>query len=83
MLSLIEGRLGKEALPENHTLVDWPIGYDDLEPYYDRVEWELGISGRGSNIIDGSGHCTAPNVTPPGPPGTMRVALPKSPGLIQ
>jgi gluconate 2-dehydrogenase alpha chain len=55
MLSLIEGRLGRKVLPENHTLVDWPVGYDDLEPYYDRVEWDLGISGRGSNIIDGSG----------------------------
>lgn len=28
------------------TLVDWPIGYDDLEPYYARVEREIGISGR-------------------------------------
>jgi choline dehydrogenase-like flavoprotein len=24
---------------------DWPIAYEDLEPYYDRVEWELGVSG--------------------------------------
>ena len=24
---------------------DWPIRYEDLEPYYDRVEKELGISG--------------------------------------
>ena len=24
---------------------DWPIQYEDLEPYYDRVEKELGISG--------------------------------------
>ena len=24
---------------------DWPIRYDDLEPYYARVEYELGISG--------------------------------------
>jgi choline dehydrogenase-like flavoprotein len=24
---------------------DWPIRYDDLEPYYDEVEEELGISG--------------------------------------
>jgi gluconate 2-dehydrogenase alpha chain len=55
MLSLIEDRLGKKALPENHTLVDWSVSYDDLEPYYDRVEWELGISGRGSNILDSSG----------------------------
>ncbi|MFQ6006606.1 MAG: GMC family oxidoreductase [Woeseia sp.] len=24
---------------------DWPISYDDLEPYYTRVDWEIGISG--------------------------------------
>jgi len=24
---------------------DWPINYDDLRPYYDRVQAELGISG--------------------------------------
>lgn len=51
MLSTITERLGADALPEGHTLVDWPIGYDELEPYYDRVEWELGISGSGSNIV--------------------------------
>jgi gluconate 2-dehydrogenase alpha chain len=50
MKTIIEERLGKKALPEGHTLVDWPISYRDLEPYYDRVEWGLGISGRGSNI---------------------------------
>jgi choline dehydrogenase-like flavoprotein len=26
-------------------LVDWPITYDDLEPYYTKAEWELGVSG--------------------------------------
>ncbi len=25
--------------------VDWPIGYDDLEPYYTKVDWEMGVSG--------------------------------------
>ena len=25
--------------------VDWPIGYDDLAPFYERVEWELGVCG--------------------------------------
>ena len=24
---------------------DWPIGYDDLEPYYTKVDWEMGVSG--------------------------------------
>jgi len=25
---------------------DWPISYAELEPYYTRVEWEIGVSGR-------------------------------------
>ncbi|MGO9255267.1 MAG: GMC family oxidoreductase [Bryobacteraceae bacterium] len=31
--------------PEGSTLEDWPITYDDLEPYYERAEWEIGVSG--------------------------------------
>lgn len=27
------------------TLADWPIRYADLEPYYTKVEWEIGVSG--------------------------------------
>jgi choline dehydrogenase-like flavoprotein len=35
-------------------LRDWPITYDDLEPYYTKAEWDLGISGLGgSNPFDG------------------------------
>lgn len=30
-----------------YDICDWPIGYDDLEPYYERYEWEFGISGGG------------------------------------
>src|SRR5258708_6580495 len=26
-------------------LRDWPITYADLEPYYTKVEWEIGVSG--------------------------------------
>src|SRR5260370_28556335 len=26
-------------------LMDWPITYADLEPYYTKVEWEIGVSG--------------------------------------
>jgi choline dehydrogenase-like flavoprotein len=24
---------------------DWPISYEDLEPYYQKAEWEIGVSG--------------------------------------
>jgi choline dehydrogenase-like flavoprotein len=35
-------------------LRDWPITYDELEPYYTKAEWDLGISGLGgSNPFDG------------------------------
>jgi choline dehydrogenase-like flavoprotein len=27
-------------------IVDWPISYDDMEPYYTKVESEVGVSGR-------------------------------------
>jgi len=27
-------------------LADWPIKYADLEPYYTKVEWEIGVSGQ-------------------------------------
>ena len=33
------------------TLEDWPIGYSDLEPYYEKAEWEMGVSGDDSNNI--------------------------------
>jgi choline dehydrogenase-like flavoprotein len=30
---------------EGSTLEDWPISYQDLEPYYEKAEWEIGVSG--------------------------------------
>jgi len=34
-------------------LDDWPIRYADLEPYYTKVEWEIGVSGKaGANPFD-------------------------------
>ncbi len=27
------------------TIADWPISYDDLEPYYEKAEWEIGVAG--------------------------------------
>jgi choline dehydrogenase-like flavoprotein len=34
------------GVPDGSTLADWPITYADLAPYYDRVEWEIGVSGQ-------------------------------------
>jgi choline dehydrogenase-like flavoprotein len=27
------------------SLADWPITYEELEPYYTKVDWEIGVSG--------------------------------------
>jgi choline dehydrogenase-like flavoprotein len=37
------------GVPQGSTLADWPIGYDDLAPYYEQAEWEMGVSGDDSN----------------------------------
>jgi choline dehydrogenase-like flavoprotein len=39
------------GVPPESTLVDWPFGYEELAPYYDRVEWELGVSGDGAGPL--------------------------------
>ena len=31
--------------PQGSTVVDWPIRYEDLLPYYEQVEEEIGVSG--------------------------------------
>lgn len=36
------------GIPDGSSLSDWPLTYDDLEPYYDRAEWEVGVSGDGN-----------------------------------
>ncbi|MBI1354337.1 MAG: FAD-dependent oxidoreductase [Acidobacteria bacterium] len=39
---------------EGSTLEDWPIRYEELEPYYEKAEWEIGVSGdAGSNHFEG------------------------------
>jgi choline dehydrogenase-like flavoprotein len=42
----------KYGVPEGSSLADWPITYDDLEPFYERAEWELGVAGDGEAIQD-------------------------------
>ncbi len=39
--------------PAGSTLEDWPIAYADLEPYYTKAEWEIGVSGQaGANTFE-------------------------------
>lgn len=41
------------GIPDGSSLSDWPIRYEDLEPYYERAEWEVGVSGDGGAHPDG------------------------------
>lgn len=34
------------GVPEGSSLTDWPISYEDLEPFYEQAEHELGVAGR-------------------------------------
>jgi len=43
-------RYGASALPKGTTLEDWPLTYADLEPYYDLIEYEIGVSGKAGNL---------------------------------
>lgn len=31
-------------------LADWPMDYQDVEPFYDKVEWSIGVGGWAGNI---------------------------------
>ena len=41
------------GIPDGSVLADWPIGYDDLAPYYRKVEWDLGVAHGNDGIIGG------------------------------
>src|SRR6201984_1098687 len=43
-------RYGEKFLPEDMTIQDWGITYDELEPYYDKFGDLWGTSGKAGNI---------------------------------
>jgi len=57
-------RYGASAIPKDSSLIDWPLTYADLEPFYDRAEYELGVSGKAGNLqgrkIEGGNPFEAP-----------------------
>jgi gluconate 2-dehydrogenase alpha chain len=48
--SAIAERYGKTAIPDDMTIADWPVSYDDLEPFYDRFDKTCGASGQAGNL---------------------------------
>jgi gluconate 2-dehydrogenase alpha chain len=43
-------RYGASRLPRGSTVEDWPLTLEELEPHYDSVEYELGVSGKAGNL---------------------------------
>ncbi len=50
VVSETKRRYGAARLPNGTTVEDWPFGLEELEPYYDKVEHEVGVSGQAGNV---------------------------------
>src|SRR5262249_44612447 len=50
VVSETKRRYGALRIPRGSTVEDWPFGFEGVEPYYDRVEYEIGVSGQAGNI---------------------------------
>ena len=48
--SATRDRYGADRIPTGSTVEDWPFGYDELEPFYEKVEFAVGISGQAGNV---------------------------------
>ena len=48
--SHLTNRYGAGFLPEDMTIQDWGVTYDDLEPHYDKFEYLCGTSGTAGNV---------------------------------
>lgn len=48
--SYVKERWGEQIIPEDMLLGDYPIHYDELEPFFDRFERIAGISGKAGNL---------------------------------
>ncbi len=57
LLSRTTEKYGAKTLPEDHSIRDWGVTYNELEPFYTRVDKLLGVSGKAGNLkgklIDG------------------------------
>ncbi len=48
--SATEERYGAAKVPADSTVEDWPFNYEELEAYYDKVEYVVGVSGQAGNV---------------------------------
>ena len=50
LLSRTTAKYGVSALPDGHAVHDWGVTYDELQPFYTRVDKLLGSSGKAGNL---------------------------------
>ena len=50
VVSATRERYGADRIPAGSTVEDWPFGYEELEPFYEKVEYSVGISGQAGNV---------------------------------
>ncbi len=69
-------RYGKGAIPDDMTIQDYGVTYEELEPFYDKFEYLCGISGKAGNlkgqIVEGGNPFEGPRAREyPNPPMEM------------
>lgn len=72
-----ERRYGKDIFAPDLTAQDWPLTYDELEPYYDRFDYLIGASGYAGNLkgkVQPGGNPFEPWRSRPYPNPPMKVA---------
>lgn len=70
--------LGAKATDKGASFVDWPVGYDELEPFYVHAERLMGVQGK-----DGVDPFAGPRSAPyPMPPGAAMYIAPRVAGGI-
>ena len=72
-------RYGSNKLPPGNRIQDWPVDYNELEPYYTKMEYDIGTSGQVGNLngvkVDGGNPFEEPRSAPyPLPP--LNVTIP-------
>jgi gluconate 2-dehydrogenase alpha chain len=48
--STLTERYGAKAIPDDMTIQDWPVSYDEMEPFYDHFDKVCGVSGQAGNL---------------------------------
>src|ERR1700724_4912683 len=48
--STLAEKYGAKQIPDDMTIQDWPVSYDEIEPFYDRFDKLCGVSGPAGNL---------------------------------